>query len=89
MTRSLVNHLYQQALYSFKMNQDKCIQERLDMFNKWILDLESIGVIIDNEDQALLFLCSLPKTHAHYKETLLFGRASLFLDEVHAASNSN
>jgi len=36
----------------------------------------------DLEDQALLLLCSLPKTYAHFKDTLLFGRDSLFLDEV-------
>lgn len=56
--------------------------EQLDMFNKLIFDLENILVSIDNEDQTLLLLCSLPKPHAHFKETLLCGRDSLTFEEV-------
>lgn len=52
------------------------------MFNKLIFDLENILVSIDNEDQTLLLLCSLPKPHAHFKETLLCGRDSLTFEEV-------
>ena len=52
MTKSLVNRLYlKQALYSFKMIEDKVLAEQLDMFNKLILDLENIDVKIDDEDQ--------------------------------------
>ena len=51
MTKSLVNRLYlKQALYSFKMIEDKVLAEKLDMFNKLILDLENIDVKIDDED---------------------------------------
>ena len=60
------------------MIEDKVLAEQLDMFNKMILDLENIDVQIADEDQALLLLlCVLPKSHAHFKETLLYGRESL------------
>ena len=86
MTKSLVNRLYlKQALYSFKMIEDKVLAEQLDMFNKLILDLENIDVKIDDEDQALLLLCALPRSHAHFKETLLYGRESLTFEEVQSA----
>src|SRR3954471_23054695 len=86
MTKSLVNRLYlKQALYSFKMVEDKVLAEQLDMFNKLILDLENIDVKIDDEDQALLLLCALPRSHAHFKETLLYGRESLTFEEVQSA----
>lgn len=89
MTKSLVNRLYlKQSLYSFKMHEDRSVGEQLDLFNKLILDLENIDVTIDDEDQALLLLCSLPKSYSHFKETLLFGRDSVSLDEVQAALNS-
>src|SRR4051812_22622901 len=52
------------------------------MFNKLILDLENINVKIDDEDQALLLLCVLPRSHTHFKETLLYGRESLAFEEV-------
>ena len=53
-----------------------------------ILDLENIDVTIEDEDQALLLLCALPKTFAHFKETLLYERDSLTLVEVQSALNS-
>lgn len=50
MTKSLVNCLHQkQALYSFKTNEDTVSDEKLDIFNKLILDLENIEVKIDDE----------------------------------------
>ena len=52
------------------------------MFNKMILDLENINVKIEDEDQALLMLCDLPKSRAHFKETLLYGRESSTFEEV-------
>ena len=39
----------------------------------------------DDEDQALLLLCSLPKSHAHFKETLLYGRESLTFEDAQFA----
>ena len=89
MIKSLVNRLYlKQALHSFKMQDDKSIDEQLDVFNKLILDLENIDVSIDDEDQALLLVSSLPKSYTNFKDTLLYGRESLTLDEVQAALNS-
>ena len=86
MTKSLVNRLYlKQALYSFKMIEDKVLAEQLNMFNKLIVDLENINVKIDDEDQGLLLLCALPRTHAHFKETLLYGRKSLTFVEFQSA----
>ena len=70
------------------MHEDRSVGEQLDLFNKLILDLENIDVTIDDEDQALLLLCSLPKSYSHFKETLLFGRDYVSLDEVQAALNS-
>ena len=89
MTKYLVNRLYlKQALYSLKMHEDKSIDEQLDIFNKLILDLENIDVTIDDEDQALLLLNSLPKNYTNFKDKLLYGRESLIMDEVQAALNS-
>jgi len=87
MTKSLVNCL-KQALYSFKMQDNKIVEEQVYVFNKLILDLENIDVTIEDEDQALLLLPALPKTFTHFKETLLYGRDSLTLVEAQSALNS-
>lgn len=50
------------------MQEDRFVGEQLDVFNKLILDLENIGVTINNKDQALLLLCSLPKSYSHFKK---------------------
>ena len=64
MTKSLANRLYlKQALYSFKMQEDRSVEEQVDEFNKLILDLENIDVTVEDEDQALLLLNSLPKLY--------------------------
>ena len=47
------------------------------MFNKLVLDLENIYLKIDDEDQALLLLCALPRSHAQFKEVHLYGIESL------------
>jgi len=65
------------------------VEEQLDVFNKLILDLENSDVTIENEDQVLLLLYALPKTFAHFKETLLYGRDSFTLVKVQSALNSN
>ena len=89
MTNSLVNRLYlKQALYSFKMQEEKSIDEQLDTFNKLILDLENIDVSINDEDQALQLLSSLLKSYTTFKDTLLYGRESLMLDEVQTTLHS-
>lgn len=87
--KSLVNRPYlKQALYFFKMSEDKVLAEQLDMFKKMIHDLENIDVKIQDEDQALLLLCALPGSHVHFKETLFYGRKSLTFEEVQSTMYS-
>jgi len=59
------------------MSSEKEFSEQLDKFNKLIIDLQNIDVQIDDEDQVLLLLCSLPNIHYHFKETLLCDREIL------------
>uniref|UniRef100_A0A803PJ91 Reverse transcriptase Ty1/copia-type domain-containing protein n=1 Tax=Cannabis sativa TaxID=3483 RepID=A0A803PJ91_CANSA len=89
MTKSLMNRFYlKQTMYSFKMMEDKYIGVKIDEFNKLIINLENIGVTIEDEDQALLLFSSLPKSFAHFKDRMLYGRESITLDDVQSALNS-
>lgn len=61
MTKSLANRLYlRQKLYLFKMQIGRSAEEQIDEFNKIIIDIENIDVSIDDQDQALLLVSSLP-----------------------------
>lgn len=43
------------------------IEERLDEFNKLVLDLENLDVKIDDEDKVVILLNSLPKSFMNFK----------------------
>ena len=60
----------------------------LDDFNRIMLDLTNIGVKIEEEDQAIILLSSLPKPYEHFVNTLLYGKQTLTMSEVKAALNS-
>ncbi|GJZ72622.1 hypothetical protein Tco_0636768 [Tanacetum coccineum] len=55
----------------------KKLSEHIHMFNKLIGDLANIDVDIDDEDQALMLLTSLPSSYDNFVETFLYGRESL------------
>ncbi|GJU28111.1 retrovirus-related pol polyprotein from transposon TNT 1-94, partial [Tanacetum coccineum] len=89
MTKSLANKLYlKKKLFTFYMHSGKKLSEHIDEFNKLIGDLANIDVDIDDEDQALMLLTSLPSSYDNFVETLLYGKESLTLEDVLSSLNS-
>ena len=89
MTKSLPTRIYlKQKFYSFKMDEDKSMDDSVDEFTKLVNDLESLDVKIDDEDQAIFLLNSLPKPYEQLRDTLKYGRNKLSLDEVISAAYS-
>ncbi|GJX82833.1 retrovirus-related pol polyprotein from transposon TNT 1-94 [Tanacetum coccineum] len=72
----------------YKKAHSKKLSEHIDEFNKLIGDLTNIDVDIDDEDQALMLLTSLPSSYDNFVETLLYGRESLSLEDVLSSLNS-
>ncbi|GJR24430.1 retrovirus-related pol polyprotein from transposon TNT 1-94 [Tanacetum coccineum] len=66
----------------------KKLSEHIDEFNKLVGDLANIDVDIDDKDQALMLLTSLPSSYDNFVETLLYGRESLTLEDVLSSLNS-
>ena len=83
MAKSLTSKLYlKRQLYSFRMKEGVTINEHLCEFNKITIDLLNAGVIVNEEDKTLLFLCSLPPTYEHLVITLLHGKDTVKFDDV-------
>jgi len=64
------------------MFENISVRDHLDNFNRVILDLQSIGVKIDDEDQAIILLCSLSKSYENFIDTMLYGRDSITVNNV-------
>ena len=56
------------------MHEGKLIDENIDEFTKLVLDLESLGVKIEDEDQAMIFLNSLPKVFGQLRDILKYNK---------------
>ncbi|GJV12522.1 retrotransposon protein, putative, ty1-copia subclass [Tanacetum coccineum] len=68
MTKSLANKLYlKKTLFTFYMHSSKKLFEHIDEFNKLIGDLTNIDVDIDDKDQALMLLTSLPSLYDNFE----------------------
>ena len=90
MTKSLTNRLYmKQRLYTIRMKEGTPVSDLLDEFNRIVIDLKNIECKVEDEDQALILLCSLPPFE-HFVDTMLYGsgRDSISIDDVKDALNS-
>ena len=75
MVKSFSNGIYlKQKLFGFKMHEGKLIDENIDEYIKLILDLESLGVKIEDEDQAMILLNSLPKVFDQLRDNLKYSK---------------
>lgn len=52
------------------------------------MDLKNIDVQVDDEDQALILLCSLSDVFDNFVNSMLYGRDTISLADVKSALNS-
>ncbi|KAJ9678945.1 hypothetical protein PVL29_020990 [Vitis rotundifolia] len=52
------------------MQEDKNLDENLDEFNKLVIELENTGEKINDEDQTVILLNSLPSTYSQLRDTI-------------------
>ena len=62
--------------------------DHLDNFKRIMLDLKNIDIKVDDEDQALILLCSLPNFFDNFFNSMLYGRDTISLVDVQSALNS-
>ncbi|KAI4313020.1 hypothetical protein MLD38_037799 [Melastoma candidum] len=87
--KSLTNRLYlKQRLYTFRMTESASVKEHIDNFNHIVLDIQGVDVKIDDEDQALILLCSLPSSYENFVDTMSYERETISVSDVKDALQS-
>ncbi|MBA0870489.1 hypothetical protein Goshw_013112, partial [Gossypium schwendimanii] len=64
------------------MNECELLRDYINQFITLLNDLNNIEIQIDDKDQAMLLLCSLPLSYKSFRETLIYGRDKLSFEDV-------
>ena len=72
-------------LFMHMLQEGGSVMNHLSIFKEIVADLVSMEVKYDDEDLALLLLCSLPNSFANFRDTILLSRDELTLAEVYEA----
>ncbi|MFQ6668909.1 hypothetical protein Gotur_034374 [Gossypium turneri] len=57
-------------------------RDHISQFITLLNDLKNVKVKIDDEDQTMLLLCSLPSSYKSFRETLIYGKDKLSFEDV-------
>ncbi|KAG8499139.1 hypothetical protein CXB51_005544 [Gossypium anomalum] len=82
-TKSLANRLVlKERLFTFCMNEGELLRDHISQFITLLNDLKNVEVHIDDEDWAMLLLCSLSPSYKSFRETLIYSRDKLSFEDV-------
>ncbi|KAE8689071.1 hypothetical protein F3Y22_tig00110944pilonHSYRG00042 [Hibiscus syriacus] len=64
---------------------DHDLAQHVNVFNQIVSDLARLDVKIEDEDIAMILLCSLPSSYEHMVTTLTYGKETINVEEITAA----
>nr|AAP53866.2 retrotransposon protein, putative, Ty1-copia subclass [Oryza sativa Japonica Group] len=83
MSKSLTSKLYlKQQLYGLQVQEESDLRKHVDVFNQLVVDLSKLDVKLDDEDKAIILLCSLPLSYEHVVTTLTHGKDTVKTEEI-------
>ncbi|KAG8486054.1 hypothetical protein CXB51_019365 [Gossypium anomalum] len=89
MSKTLTSKLHmKQRLYAHRLEEGASVHEHLIVFKEILSNLEAMEVQYDKEDLGLILLCSLPPSYSTFRDTILYSRESLTVDEVYDSLTS-
>jgi len=69
-------------LYTLHMAEGTSISDHIAEFTSILNDLGKLDVKVEDEDQALLLLCSLPTQYKSLRDMMIYGREKISLEDV-------
>ncbi|KAG8489513.1 hypothetical protein CXB51_017534 [Gossypium anomalum] len=89
MSKTLTSKLHmKQRLYAHRLEEGASVHEHLTVFKEILSNLEAMEVQYDKEDLGLILLCLLPPSYSTFRDTILYSRESLTVDEVYDSLTS-
>ena len=87
LTKSIENQLHlKKRFYQFKMKRGVSIREHVNNFTKLLSDMANVDIIVEDEDKAMLLLCSLPEDDfGTFVLTMINERTTVSYKEVTSA----
>jgi hypothetical protein len=86
MSKTVTQKLYlKQKLFGLKMQEGSDLAEHINVFNQLVADLMKVDVKINDEDKAIILLCSLPRSYEHLVTTLTYGKEDIKVEDIVAA----
>ncbi|KAG8473064.1 hypothetical protein CXB51_035003 [Gossypium anomalum] len=84
MLKTLTSKLHtKQRLYAHRLEEGASVHEHLTVFKEILSNLEAMEVQYDKKDLGLILLCSLPPSYSTFRDTILYSREPLTVDEVY------
>ncbi|KAG8482734.1 hypothetical protein CXB51_024185 [Gossypium anomalum] len=89
MSKTLTSKLHmKQRLYAHRLEEGASIYKHLTVFKEILSNFEAMEVQYDKEDLGLILLCSLLPSYTTFRDTILYSRESLKVDEVYDSLTS-
>src|SRR5438128_1263437 len=86
MSKDLTSKMHvKMKLFSHKLQEGGSLVNHLSTFKEIVSDLTAMEVKFDDEDLALMLLCSLPQSYSNFRDTILYSHDTLTVSEVYEA----
>jgi len=71
-----------QKLFGLKMQEGSDLPGHINVFNQLVADLMKVDVKIDDEDRAIILLCSLPRSYEYLVTILTYGKEDIKVEDI-------
>ncbi|KAG8475695.1 hypothetical protein CXB51_032441 [Gossypium anomalum] len=75
-------------LYAHRLEEGASVHEHLTVFKEILSNLEAMEVQYAKKDLGLILLCLLPLSYSTFRDTILYSRESLTVDEIYDSLTS-